>query len=168
MHTSFFGRIKMAFKIMFSASYTESLLAQPEPVAAEPLPQLTAANTDGALQLLALMQKEGRLLDFIQEDVTAFDDAQVGAAARVVHQGLKKAVLSHIDLAPVSSDAEGNPLSLPEDFDTQAYRLTGNIGGSAPYKGTLTHKGWKATRIELPQTVEDYDFSVLAPAEVEL
>lgn len=168
MHTSFFGRMKMAFKILFSASYTQSLFTQPEAPVAEPLPQLTAANTDGALQLLALMQKEGRLIDFIQEDVTAFDDSQIGAAARVVHQGLKKAVLSHIDLAPLATEGEGSAINLPADFDAHAFRLTGNISGQGPYRGTLIHKGWKASKIELPQTVAEYDFSVLAPAEVEL
>jgi hypothetical protein len=156
--------MKMAFKIMFSSSYTESLLSQ----AQAPLPQLTAANTDGALQLLALMQAEGRLIDFIQEDVSAFDDAQIGAAARVVHQGVKKALLSHIELSPITEDMEGTTVTLPADFNAHAYRLVGNISGQGPYNGTLVHKGWRATSIELPQTVEEYDFTVLAPAEVEV
>ncbi|GAA5217476.1 DUF2760 domain-containing protein [Corallincola platygyrae] len=170
MQTHFFARIGIAFKILFSRSYTEQLVsssvseatATPEPVT------LTSSNTDGALQLLSLLQKEGRLLDFINEDVTAFSDDQIGAAARVVHQGLNKAIKEHITLEPVAETVEGSPITLADGFDTQAYRLTGNINGSAPFNGTLIHKGWRATRIELPQTVEGYEFSILAPAEVEL
>ncbi|MBL4712846.1 MAG: DUF2760 domain-containing protein [Gammaproteobacteria bacterium] len=166
MQTHFLARIPMAFKVLFSHKYTQTLLTSTPPTAATVT--LTNSNTDGALQLLALLQKEGRLLDFIQEDVTNFNDEQIGAAARVVHQGLKKAITEHITLCAISDTIEGNAISLAENFDAQTYRLTGNVSGSAPFNGTLLHKGWRATEIKLPQTMEGYDFTVLAPAEIEL
>ncbi len=164
MSSSFFARLKLALKIVFNRRFTETLLAAPRPQASS----LKDSNTDGALQLLALLQKEGRIIDFIQEEITAFSDAQVGAAARVVHQGLRKAILNHIKLSPIATVAEGTPLSLPANFDSHRYRLSGNISGQGPFDGTLLHKGWQADTISLPQTVESYDFSILAPAEVEL
>lgn len=173
MQTHFFARIPMAFKVFFSRKFAQQLLDQPQLEEQQAVPvsntiTLTSSNTDGALQLLALLQKEGRLLDFIQEDVTTFSDEQIGAAARVVHQGLNKAITEHVTLNAVSDTAEGSPITLPEGFDAQTYRLTGNVSGNAPFNGTLLHKGWRATDIHLPQTTEGYDFSILAPAEVEL
>jgi hypothetical protein len=165
MQTHFFARIGIAFKVFFSRRFTESLVNQQ---AAAPVVQLTSSNTDGALQMLALLQKEGRLLDFIQEDITSYGDDQVGAAARVVHQGLNKAISEHLTLSPVTDIMEGNSITLNDGFDAQAYRLTGNVSGKAPFTGTLIHKGWRATDIHLPQTVADYDFTLLAAAEVEL
>jgi len=164
MKTHFFARIGLAFKVLFSRAFTEKLLTQ----GARPAPVLAKADTDSALQLIALLQKEGRLLDFIQEDITAYDDAQIGAATRVVHQGLRKALTTHVTLAPVAGVDEGQPLSLPADFDAHAFRLVGNISGKGPFNGTLIHKGWRAKAIELPQTAEGYDFNILAPAEVEV
>ncbi|RCU49224.1 DUF2760 domain-containing protein [Corallincola holothuriorum] len=173
MQTHFFARIALAFKVIFSRRFTDTLVASSAAEsetapAVEPAVTLTSSNSDGALQMLALLQKEGRLLDFIQEDVTSFSDEQVGAAARVVHQGLKKTISEHVTLAPITTSLEGNPITVPEGFDPQAYRLTGNVSGSAPFHGTLLHKGWKANAINLPQTIEGYDFNVLAAAEVEL
>jgi len=161
MSSSFFARLKLAFKILFNRRFTEALLVPKAPA-------LKTSNTDGALQMLALLQKEGRVIDFIQEEITAFSDAQVGAAARVVHQGLRKAIHAHIGLSSIAQVAEGSPLSLPAGFDSHSYRLSGNISGNGPFKGTLLHKGWKADSISLPQTVDGYDFSILAPAEVEV
>jgi len=164
MKTSFFARFGLAFKVLFSRAFTENLLK----ASTKPAPALAQSNTDSALQLIALLQKEGRLLDFIQEEITSYEDAQIGAAARVVHQGLRKALTTHVTLAPVAEVDEGQPLSLPADFDAHAYRLVGNISGQGPFKGTLIHKGWRAEAIELPQTASGYDFTILAPAEVEV
>ncbi len=173
---SFFTRLSMAIKMIFSASYTQSLFASQQPaepeaepeVAPEPAITLQQNDTDAAAQLLALLQKDGRLLDFINEDINAFADDQVAAAARVVHQGVKASLAGHVALAPVAEVAEGDSLNLAADYDRSAYRLVGNISGDAPYNGTLIHKGWKITQINLPAVAEGSDLSVVAPAEVEL
>lgn len=167
---SFFTRLSMAFKIIFSGSYTQSLFA-PQPVVEEeaaPAVELKEASQDSALQMLSLLQKEGRLIDFINEDVNQFSDEQVAAAARVVHQGVKKTLGEHVNFAPVSDAGEGNPVALDENFDRSAFQLTGNVSGSAPYNGTLVHKGWKVAELNLPSVVEGTDLTVVAPAEVEL
>ena len=165
---SFFTRLSMAFKIIFSGAYTRSLFA-PQ-VEAEPEPQIDIkeSNEDSALQLLALLQKQGRLIDFINEDVNQFTDEQVAGAARVVHQGVKAALQEHITFEPVSDIQEGNSISLDSDFARSEYQLTGNVSGEAPYNGTLIHKGWKVAELKLPAVVEGTDLTVVAPAEVEL
>lgn len=135
--------------------------------AAEPI-VLKEATPDAALQLLSLLQKEARFIDFIQENVNAFSDAEVGAAARVVHQGCSKVIGEHFTLAAVSADTEGNRVTLPAGFDAACYRLTGNIVGQAPFNGTLVHKGWKVADMHLPKMTEGHDPRIIAPAEVEL
>jgi hypothetical protein len=178
-NTSFFSRIAMACKIIFSKAYALSLLnpetssvqAIEDGIILEPIETVsTLKHTDqeSALQLLAILQKEGRLIDFINEDVSAFSDDQVAAAARVVHAGVKKALYQHMSFAPVSDTLEGNNIHLPADFDKNAYRLTGNITGSGPFNGTLVHKGWKVADLSLPQLADGIDLHVVAAAEVEL
>lgn len=134
----------------------------PEPVV------LKETTPDAALQLLSLLQKEARFIDFIKEDVSAFSDAEIGAAARVVHQGCSKAVNEHFTLASVSTDPEGNRVTLNKGFDAAAFRLTGNIVGEAPFTGTLVHKGWQVTDLRLPKLTEGHNAKIVAPAEVEL
>jgi hypothetical protein len=134
----------------------------PEPVV------LKEATPDAALQLLGLMQNEARFIDFIQEDITAFSDADVGAAARVVHQGCRKAIDEHFTLSAVYAEQEGSKVTLPEGFDAASVRLTGNIVGTAPFTGTLIHKGWQVTDIRLPKLTSGHNASIVAPAEVEL
>jgi hypothetical protein len=134
----------------------------PEPVV------LKQATPDAALQVLNLLQKEARFIDFIKEDVSAFSDAEIGAAARVVHQGCSKAVNEHFTLAPVSQDQEGSRVTLNKGFDAALFRLTGNIVGEAPFTGTLIHKGWQVTDIRLPKLTEGHNPNIIAAAEVEL
>ncbi len=129
---------------------------------------LREATPDAALQLLSLLQREGRFIDFLEEDVSSFSDADIGAAARVVHEGCKKALDEHLDIAPIRSEDEGDKVTLEEGFDASSVRLTGNVVGDAPFTGTLSHRGWRANKIELPKLSEDHDASILMPAEVEL
>lgn len=141
---------------------------KPEPVAV-PAPKVEAKPpADAALQLLALLQREGRLVDFLEEDVSGADDAQIGAAARVVHAGCRKALHEHVKLAAVRSEEEGVKVTLPEGFSATEVKLTGNVSGKAPYSGTLRHKGWRVTSITLPTPVDGHDARVIAQAEVEL
>lgn len=122
----------------------------------------------GALLLLALLQREGRFVDFLQQDVTSFDDAQVGAAARVVHEGCRRTLASHLKVEPIQAEAEGESTTLNAGYDVQAIKLVGNVSGKPPYKGNVQHRGWRALSLELPQEVGAHDPSVLAQAEIEL
>ncbi len=126
-----------------------------------------AASNDAALQLLALFQREGRLIDFLQQDVTAFPDADIGAAARVVHDGCRKALAAHFEIKPVRDEREGGPVTL-DVLEPNAVKLVGKVSGTAPFRGTLRHRGWRVESLRLPKLVDGYDPHVLAPAEVEL
>ncbi len=183
---SFFTRLALAFaaffRVLFNAPYAGRVarLQAPEPTAQPPkapevepakkpeAPALRAAPTDSALQLLGLLQREGRLIDFIQEDVASFSDAEIGAAARVVHESVRKALREHLTLERVRSEAEGAHVSVAKGFLPSELRLTGNVVGEPPFSGTLTHAGWRVTRFELPKLSEGHVLSVIAPAEVEL
>lgn len=139
----------------------------PPPPPPAPAP-LTEHDPTAALQLLALLQREGRLLDFLHEDIGGFGDADVGAAARVVHTGCKKVLDEHLTLRTVREEAEGEAVTLQADFPANEVRLTGNVTGTAPFRGTLAHRGWRAEKVTLPQLSQGHDAQVLAPAEVEL
>ena len=136
--------------------------------AAQPAAPLQEAGPAAALQLLGLLQRDGRFIDFIQEDVAAFSDADIGAAARVVHEGCRKVMREHFTLDPVRGEAEGARVTLEQGFDAASVRLTGNVVGDPPFQGTLTHKGWIATQTRLPKLAVGHNVNILAPAEVEL
>ncbi len=138
-----------------------------EPVAPHP-PPLRAIPTDAALQLLGLLQQEGRLIDFLEEEVATFSDADIGGAARVVHEGCRKALRSHVHIAPIRPESEGDRVTLEAGFDASAVRLTGRVVGQPPFTGTLVHRGWRATDVRLPTVTAGHDVTILAPAEVEL
>lgn len=139
--------------------------APPEPAAAQ---AEEPPSVVPALSLLALLQREGRLVDFLKQDIAGFSDADVGAAARVVHEGCRKALASHAQIESVRAEDEGAKITLEAGFDAGSVKLTGNVRGSAPYRGTLRHKGWRAKKLELPQVLEGHDAHLLYPAEVEL
>jgi len=136
----------------------------PSPVAAP----LREATPDAALQLLSLLQREARLIDFTQENLAGYADADIGAAARVVHEGCSKVLREHFTIEPVRAEAEGSRITLAEGFDAASVRLTGNVVGKAPFNGTLSHRGWRASAVRLPKLADAHDAKVLAPAEVEL
>ncbi|MEF1292052.1 DUF2760 domain-containing protein, partial [Vibrio sp. M260118] len=130
--------------------------------------KLATASTDSAMQLLSIMQQEARLIDFLQEDLTSFSDEEVGAAARVIHTGGQKVLSDYVTLEHIRNEEEETRVTIEEGFNPQQVRLTGNVTGNAPFKGTLVHKGWKASAMNLPKLAEKHDASVIAPAEVEL
>ncbi|NOT83918.1 MAG: DUF2760 domain-containing protein [Methylococcaceae bacterium] len=146
-------------------------IVEVERIVQAPIPEpiiLKEATPDAALQLLALLQKEARFIDFIKEDVTAYSDADIGIAARVVHEGCNKAINEYFSLATVRTEAEGSKITLAKEFDATQVRLTGNIVGQAPFTGTLIHKGWQVTDIRLPKLTQAHNAKILAAAEVEL
>jgi hypothetical protein len=141
---------------------------EPEPEPEPEPPKLEERAPEAAMQLLSILQREGRFIDFLEEDVTSFSDAEVGAAARVVHDGCKKAVDEHFTIQPIKSEEEGSKVTVEAGFDASAVRLTGNVVGEPPYSGTLQHRGWRVVKVQLPKIAEDHDVSMVAPAEVEL
>ncbi len=132
------------------------------------VPRLRDVEPNAGLQLLGLLQQEGRFIDFLEDEVAAYSDAEVGAAARVVHEGCGKALKDHFVIEPVRSEAEGARVTLESGFDAAAVRLTGNVVGHPPFSGTLTHRGWRVTEVRLPKIASGHDLAIVAPAEVEL
>ena len=142
---------------------------KPAPAAPPPKPIILREPTpDAALQLLGLLQSEARLIDFLEEDIAAYSDADIGAAARIVHEGCRKVLHQHFEIEPVRDEPEGSRITLPKGFDPAEVRLTGNIVGEPPFQGVLVHRGWRATEVKLPQLSEGHRADILAPAEVEL
>ncbi|MBP8267083.1 MAG: DUF2760 domain-containing protein, partial [Zoogloea sp.] len=107
-------------------------------------------------------------IDFIEEDVKAYSDADIGAAARVVHEGCRKVLREHFSIQPLRTENEGSRITLPEGFDAAAVRVTGNVVGKAPFTGSLSHRGWKVSETRLPKLAPGHDASIVAQAEVEL
>lgn len=163
-----------------TAALSGKALPEPEAPAPEPTPEpivpVVEAETvapegpdhTSAMQILALLQREGRLIDFLQEDVASHGDADIGAAARVVHEGCKRALDRYVSLAPVRTEAEGTPITLEAGFDAARNQITGNVVGQPPYRGELAHPGWQITDLKLPTLAEGHEASIIAPAEVEL
>ena len=123
-----------------------------------------------ALNLLAALQREARLVDFLKETISAYTDAQIGAAVRDVHRDASAALERMLALRPVSDEAEGSSIEVPPATDAARIRLVGNVSGNPPFRGALRHAGWQATRLDLPEwTGSDASAArIIAPAEVEL
>jgi hypothetical protein len=117
--------------------------------------------------MLALLQRDGRLVDFLMEDLAAYPDAQVGAAVRDVHSGCRQALSRYVTLAPVLDDDEGRPVTVERGTDPARIKVVGNVTGTPPLRGVVRHRGWEATRTELPP-LPATGRRVIAPAEVEV
>jgi hypothetical protein len=141
-----------------------------KPVVKDDKPKASAAQNhrDGALALLALLQREAQLVDFVRESIDGVDDAQLGAATRAVHRNAAKVIAQHVTLEPVMPGDEDSKVSVPKGFDPAEIRLIGEAKGEPPYRGTLRHRGWRATEIKLPTLADGVDRTVIAPAEVEV
>jgi hypothetical protein len=142
--------------------------AQPESRKAAPPPPPPKPTTEAAVQLLALFQREGRLVDFLREDIQPYDDSQIGAAVREIHKACRQVLTEHLTLEPVLNGQEGDEVTVPEGFDPSAVRLTGNVSGEPPFRGSLRHAGWRAAQVKLPAQPAGQDPKIVAPAEVEI
>ncbi len=172
--------ITLPWRVLFDAVYAAKVTAlelqgdAAKPIAepitiSEAVPEIAQErDQSAALQLLAILQREGRFIDFLQEDVSAFSDEDIGAAARVVHDGCKRGLNDCLTLAPIREESEGDAIDLAEGFDAQRNRVTGKVLGDPPYRGNLAHPGWQATAIGLPALAEGHDPTVIAAAEIEL
>ena len=169
-HLSLSARLKTAWRLLTDGTFAERVEAGFRALEAEqgrtalPPERVHASG----LTLLAALQREGRLIDFLQQDVAGFSDEEVGAAARVVHAGCRKVVQQSVELEPAVKGDEGTPMTVPAGFDPQRVRLIGNLTGQPPFRGTLTHHGWLAKTVRLPSVSDALDPRVIAPAEVEL
>lgn len=120
------------------------------------------------LYLVSLLQREGRLIDFFSENLDLYEDAQIGAAVRNIHQNCKKVMDKNLSLRPVVDQNEGEEITVKPDFDPDAIKLTGNVTGNPPFKGILRHKGWQTQKLDLPTLSSGRDSRIIAPAEVEI
>lgn len=139
-----------------------------EPPAA-PVPEQSPRQEHGdAVYTLTLLQREGRLVDFLQEDIDTFSDAQVGAAVRQIHAKCRETLAKYFGVQPVRPEREGEQVKIEPGFDPRQVRLTGENVGEPPFTGTVRHRGWRAGTICLPERHAELDPSIICPAEVEI
>ena len=174
-----FLAIRVFFQVLFSSAKSGLIRdalggkASPTPEApkpaAKPAPVPKAPVRSEAVTLLAALQREGRLIDFLQENLADYTDAQIGAAARQIHRDCGAVLARLFEVRPVLDQPEGAAVEVPPGFDAGRFRLTGNVSGSPPFHGRLAHHGWEAAKCELPAwTGQETSARVIAPAEVEL
>lgn len=169
---------RVFFRVLFDAALAEHLWplligdgAPPAvaPVLEKPQPKLKKGARSDALNLLAMLQREARLVDFIQEPIAGYSDEQIGAAVRDVHRDCAAVLNRVFALTPIRDEAEGSTIELSGDFDAARYRLTGQVPERPPFRGTLAHHGWQATQCVLPQwSGAEQATLVIAPAVLEL
>lgn len=157
-------------RILFDAAFAARAFRVREAMPALPAvkPAKKPARDTTALVMLALFQREGRLIDFLEQDITSFDDAEVGAAARVVHEGCGKALHGAAKVEPLRDEEEDAKVVIERGYDAAAVKLTGNVSGKPPYRGTVRHRGWRVHKLELPRAVAGHDVTIVAPAEIEV
>jgi len=178
------NRILLAFRCFFNILFHGALSAdalaalklarreQPVPGGVPSGPGTPAAAAprtpaDGALQILAILQRDSRLVDFLMEDIASYSDDQVGAAVRELHDQCRDSLARYVALQPVIDGVEGTPVKAPSK-DPQVVRFIGNVPATPPSGGTLRHKGWRAAKVDLPSLAATEDTAVLAPAEIEI
>jgi hypothetical protein len=177
------NRILLAFKsffaLLFQGRLSDSLLTElglsrraaasaPTPkAAATPAPAVAVKPSDGALQILAILQRDSRLLDFLMEDIASYSDDQIGAAVRELHDQCRDAVSRYVTLQPVIDGVEGTFAQAPSK-DPNVVKFVGNVPATPPSGGILRHKGWRAAKVDLPALAAKQDAAILAPAEIEI
>jgi hypothetical protein len=166
------------FNILFQGQLSEGVLAglgltkrapgpAPAARAAAPSPAPAVKTSDGALQILGILQRDARLLDFLMEDLTSYSDDQIGAAVRELHDQCRDSVARYVTLQPVIDGVEGTFAKAPSK-DPNVVKFVGNVPATPPAGGTLRHKGWRAAKIDLPSLAAGQDAAIIAPAEIEI
>ena len=174
------NRILLAFRCFFEILFHGTLsanalgalkLARREQAAPGPkgTPPAAPSRTpaDGALQILTILQRDSRLVDFLMEDIASYSDDQVGAAVRELHDQCRDSLARHLTLQPVIDGVEGTPVKAPSG-DPHVVRFIGNVPAAPPSGGTLRHKGWRAAKVDLPSLAAKEDTTIIAPAEIEI
>ena len=154
----------IALEMVKTPSVVAATAQTDEPRAEEKPPE----SFDRAVQMLALLQRDGRLIDFLTEDVAPYPDAQLGAAVRSVHESSRQVLERYVKLESVIASDEDQPVTLQAGFDPASIKVIGNAIGKPPLRGLLRHRGWRATQVNLPSLPEGSGRSVVAPAEVEI
>ena len=178
------NRILLAFQAFFNLLFSGELSADtltalnltrrtgasPKTAAPAPAPVPAAPTVrvaDGALQLLGILQRDSRLIDFLQEDIASYEDDQIGAAVRELHDQCRDAIARYVTLAPVIDGVEGTYAKAPAQ-DANLVKFVGNVPANTPPGGTLRHKGWRATKVDLPNLPAKQDPTIIAAAEIEI
>jgi hypothetical protein len=183
----FWQRVATAFRYFFAILLHGDIPNGAVPKRAEPagqVPQMLAAQAsvsrpkeaerpapeafDRAVQMLALLQRDGRLIDFLVENISPYPDAQLGAAVRTIHEDCRKVLEHYVKLEPILNSEENQPVTVQGGFDPAAIKLLGNVRGEPPIRGLLRHKGWHVKEVNLPPLSQGSGRMVIAPAEVEL
>jgi len=167
------SRIPLAFRAFFAILFGRPLPKEiktpapgpkpPAPAKAEPQPP----NPAHALQLLAILQRDSRLLDFLMEDIASFEDDQIGAAVRSLDDQARDSLARYLSLQPVIDGVEG-AYTRPATTDPAAVKFIGNVPATKPEGGTLRHKGWRCAKVDLPALNSKQDATIIAPAEIEI
>ena len=166
--------VVLALSFVDTSKKTAPEIAQvqaPQPAVIQPpSPPPPVENTAEAeiVAFFALLQEKGRLVDFLMEDLASYEDAEIGAAARVVHEGCKQVLQEHFKIHAIAEADEGSQITVPAGFAADEYRLVGKLSGDPPFTGKLVHKGWKTDAVKLPRLVDTRRLPAIAPAEVEL
>jgi len=183
----FWERVAVAFRCFFSILFDGDIPKDIAPVRGRPsgqVPQTPAAQAPAsppkemerpvpeasarAVQMLALLQRDGRLIDFLTENISTYPDAQLGAAARTIHECCRKVLEQYVKLEPILNSEEDQPVTVQGGFDPATIKLLGNVTGEPPIRGVLRHKGWHVKEVNLPPLSQGSGRMVIAPAEVEI
>jgi hypothetical protein len=167
------SKISLAFRCFFALLFSgklspeliDELGIKPKAASAPAVP--TVRTSDGALQMLSILQRDARLLDFFLEDIAPYSDEQVGAAARSMHGPARETIERYVKLAPVVDGVEGTYVKAPSK-DAAQIKFLGNVPATPPDGGTLRHRGWRAASVALPPVNPRQDMTILAPAEIEV
>jgi hypothetical protein len=184
---SFWDRIAFAcrcfFSILFRSAIPDDIAGvllkhadadEQKPISALPAVSrkdaepLTSDSLDRAVQMLALLQRDGRLIDFLAENISTYPDVQLGAAVRTIHETCRRVLEHYMKLEPVLDSEEDQPIMVATGFDRAAIKLIGNVAGEPPLRGFLRHRGWRVKELNLPPLPQAAGRMVIAPAEVEL
>ncbi len=166
--------LRCFFAILFEGEIPQDIAntllksASPLAVPKQDVAPPAAESSDRAVQMLALLQRDGRLIDFLEEDVTPYPDAQLGAAVRSIHSACRQVLERYVKLEPVLASEEDQPVTVPVAFDPAAIKLIGNVAGPPPLQGVLRHRGWRVKEASLPSLPQGTGRSIIAPAEVEI
>jgi hypothetical protein len=171
----FGARVSYAFRSFFALLFSGELpqdvvraaAAPGTPEAAPAVAAVAVDDGDRAVQLLAILQRDGRLVDFFQEDISPYTDAQVGAAARDVHEQCRATLARYVSLEPVMSEAEGARVRV-DSGDPARVKLVGAVASGATQDGVVQHRGWRVTRVALPPLPQEAERRIVAPAEIEV
>jgi hypothetical protein len=164
----FAGRLPDVIPARFLAGVASAPVKEPAAESERQKAEPPRPVADRAVQLLTLLQRDGRLVDFLCEDISAYPDDQVGAAAREVHASCREVLLKYVGLEPVMPGEEGTAAVVEPGFDPAEVKLVGAVVGKPPFRGVLRHRGWRASRVDLPPVTDPAGITVIAPAEVEL